>query len=84
MTTPTCHGCKHCYYSARYGQSGVDYPGRPAILSQPHSRCTELAVYVPMVMGEHDKWLGSRVPPECPVHRQPSLLGAAAAAVGPR
>lgn len=69
----TCHGCKHCCYSAPYGQSG-DYPGRPAILSQPHSRCTALQEYIPMVLGEHAKWLGSEVPVACPTHKQPSLL----------
>lgn len=72
---PTCNGCKHCRYSARFGLKGGDYPGRPEILSQPHSRCTELEVYVPMVVGEHDKWLASHVPPQCPEYRQPSLPG---------
>lgn len=73
---PCCNGCKHNWYSARYGLKG-DYPGRPEILSQPHSRCTELGEYVPMVMGEHDKWLASRVPVGCPEYRQPSLPGMA-------
>lgn len=69
----TCHGCKHCHYSARYGLKG-DYPGRPAIVALPHSRCTALDAYVPMVMGEGDKWLGSEVPPGCPEHQQPGLF----------
>lgn len=67
----TCHGCKHCWYSAPGGQSG-DYPGRPAILSQPHSRCIALQEYVPMVLGAYGKWLGSDVPMACPVHKRPS------------
>jgi hypothetical protein len=69
----TCHGCKHCLYAARYGQAG-EWPGRPAILSQPHSRCSALNSYVPMVMGEQDKWLGSVVPEGCPEHLQPGLF----------
>ncbi len=71
---PICSGCKHCHYTARYGLKG-DYPGRPEILAKPHSRCTELGVYVAMVMGEHDKWLASEVPRECPEFRQPGLPG---------
>lgn len=70
----TCHGCKHCWYSAPGGIQGADYPGRPKILSQPHSRCTALRAYVPMVLGEHGKWIGSAVPRECPEYAQPSLL----------
>ncbi len=71
---PTCHGCKHCHYTAMWGLKG-DYPGRPEILAQPHSRCTELGIYVKMIMGPGDKWLASDVPRECPEFRQPSLPG---------
>lgn len=42
--TLTCHGCRHCWYSAPDGLTG-DYPGRPAILSQPHSRCAALGLF---------------------------------------
>lgn len=69
----TCHGCKSNHYTAPDGQTG-DWPGRPAILSQPHSRCSALKVYVPMILGEHGKWLGSEVPKECPAHAQPGLF----------
>lgn len=62
----TCHGCKHCHYSA---------PGGQAWNRTPHSRCSELRVDVPMILGEHGKWLGSKVPAPCPVHKQPSLSG---------
>lgn len=65
----TCHGCKHCHYTAPRGQAG-DYPGRPAILSQPHSRCLELADYIPMIVDVRGKWLGSDVPPACTVHHR--------------
>jgi hypothetical protein len=86
MADLTCHGCKHCLYSAPGGQAG-DYPGRPEILSRPHSRCSALDVYVPMILGPrspscdgspgpYGKWLSSAVPRECPEHRQPSLLAA--------
>lgn len=68
----TCHGCKHNWYSAPGGQQ--TYPGAPEILSQPHSRCSALAVHVPMILGEHGKWLGSDVPAGCPEHRQPELF----------
>lgn len=68
-----CHGCQHCWYSAPGGQVG-DWPGRPAILSQPHSRCTALDVYVPMIVGDREKWLGSEIPKECPQHAQPALF----------
>lgn len=61
----TCHGCKHCWYSAPYGQ---------AWNRSPHSRCLALDADVPMIMGEHDKWLGSDVPAECPTHAQQRLF----------
>lgn len=64
---PTCHGCKHTWYSAPDGQVG-DYPGRPAILSQPHSRCTALGEHIPMLLDGHRKWIGSVVPAACPIH----------------
>lgn len=73
MRAPTCEGCKHNWYSARGGLVG-DYPGRPAILSRPHSRCTALAVYVPMVLGERGQWIASEIPKGCPEHAQRSLL----------
>lgn len=69
----SCNGCKHNWYSASGGLSG-DYPGRPEILSKPHSRCRELEEYIPMVLGEHGKWLGSEIPTACPVHKQQSLI----------
>lgn len=62
----TCHGCKHCWYSAPGGQ--------PPLKPYPHSRCTALAADVPMILGEQDKWLGSEVPAGCPEHRQPELF----------
>lgn len=68
----TCHGCKGNWYTAPGGQP--TYPGAPEILSKPHTRCVTLGVYVPMVLGEHGKWLGSEVPGECPEHRQPGLF----------
>jgi len=70
----TCHGCRHNWYSARDGLKGGDYPGRPAILSKPHSRCTALAVYVPMIIGQRGEWLGSEVPKECPEHQQQEMF----------
>lgn len=71
---PTCHGCKGCWYTAPGGLSG-DYPGRPEIVGKPHSRCTKLAAYVPMVVDERGKWLASVVPPGCPEFRQRDLPG---------
>lgn len=68
---PTCHGCKHCWYTAPKGLTG-DYAGRPEILSQPHSRCINLDTYVPMILGEHGKWIGSAVPEKCPQFPQHS------------
>lgn len=62
----TCHGCKHCWYSAPGGQ----LPLKP----YPHSRCIALHVDVPMVLGEREKWLASDVPKECPEHAQPALI----------
>jgi hypothetical protein len=59
---PTCHGCKHCWYSAPGGQ----LPLKP----YPHSRCTALAVDVPMVLGPHEKWLGSEIPDNCPMRAE--------------
>lgn len=53
----TCHGCPRVLYSA---------PGGQAWDRKPHSRCSALKVNVPMILGEHEKWLGSEVPPECP------------------
>lgn len=70
----TCHGCKGCHYSAPGGQKWATYPGAPAILLRPHSRCSILKVYVPMLLGDHDKWIGSDVPKECPEHAQPELF----------
>lgn len=67
----TCHGCRHNWYSAPGGIVGLDYPGRPAILSQPHSRCVKLQTYIPMVLGEHGKWIGSEIPADCPAHAKP-------------
>lgn len=73
--TLTCHGCKHCHYSAPGGQQwAAGNPNLPAILLQPHSRCSVLRVYVPMILGEGGKWLGSEVPQGCPEHRQPELF----------
>ena len=66
----TCHGCKHNWYSAPGGLPGTEYPGRPAIMSLPHSRCLELKEYVPMILGEHGKWIGSEIPNGCPEHSQ--------------
>ncbi|MGE3342270.1 MAG: hypothetical protein AB7L71_02450 [Vicinamibacterales bacterium] len=69
LTSPagllTCHGCKHVHYTAPWGQAWD---------RTPHSRCSELRRNIPMVMGPHDKWLGSQIPADCPTHRQPSLL----------
>lgn len=62
----TCHGCKHCWYSAPGGQ----LPRKP----YPHSRCLALNADIPMVLGPGQKWLGSEVPTACPVHAQPSLF----------
>lgn len=59
LHTPSCHGCKHVVYSARYGQAHD---------RTPHSRCGELARNIPMVLGEHDSWKASEVPKDCPVH----------------
>jgi hypothetical protein len=77
MADQTCHGCKHCHYSAPDGQQwakGCSNP--PAILLQPHSRCTALGVYVPMVLGPapEKKWIGSEVPRGCPQYQQPALF----------
>ena len=54
---PTCHGCRKNWYSA---------PGGQAWNRTPHSRCLALAADIPMIMGEHQKWLGSEVPAACP------------------
>lgn len=54
--TQTCHGCKHCLYTAPNGQ---------AWNTQPHSRCKDLSVDVPMIFGEHRKWVGSEIPMQC-------------------
>jgi hypothetical protein len=70
---PTCHGCRGCWYSAPGGQQ--TYPGAPAILSQPHSRCTVLNAYVPMVLGEHGKWVASEVPADCPEYPKKQAVG---------
>lgn len=77
---PTCHGCSRNWYSASGGQQ--TYPGAPAILALPHSRCLELSAYIPMVLGEHGKWVGSEVPPECPVWAKPAPIDTKAAAHG--
>jgi hypothetical protein len=74
MGDATCHGCKHCLYSAPGGQQWATYPGAPEILMQPHSRCTALRIYVPMVLGQHGKWLGNEVPAGCPEYAQPGLF----------
>lgn len=55
----TCHGCSDCHYTA---------PGGQAWNRSPHSRCSRLGVDVPMVLGDHQKWLGSEVPDSCPVY----------------
>lgn len=59
VALPTCHGCSGCLYSA---------PGGQAWLRVPHSRCRVLNVNVPMVLGDHGKWLGSKVPADCPIY----------------
>jgi hypothetical protein len=56
----TCHGCKHCWYSAPFGQ--------PPLKPEPHSRCVALAIDVPMIVDRHGGWLSSVLPPDCPVH----------------
>ena len=65
MKLLTCHGCRHCLYSA---------PGGQAWNRNPHSRCKALARDIPMVLGPQEKWLASEVPRDCPEHKQPSLL----------
>lgn len=65
MELLTCHGCRQCLYSA---------PGGQAWNRTPHSRCKALARDIPMVLGPHEKWLGSEVPTDCPEYKQPSLL----------
>lgn len=54
----TCHGCKHTLYSAPGGQHR-----NPA----PHSRCSSLSRDIPMVLGPHQKWIGSELPVDCPI-----------------
>lgn len=54
----TCHGCKHCWYSAPGGQ----LPHKP----EPHSRCIGVKADIPMTLGEHQKWRGSVLPANCP------------------
>jgi MinD superfamily P-loop ATPase len=65
MNKMTCHGCRRCLYTA---------PGGQAWNREPHSRCVELNVDVPMILGEHDKWVGSKVPSGCPEFAQPNLF----------
>lgn len=54
----SCHGCKSCHYSAPDGQHWN---------RAPHSRCLALGRDIPMVLGDHGKWLASEVRAECPV-----------------
>lgn len=67
MANQTCHGCKHCHYSAPDGQHWN---------RAPHSRCTALSADVPMVLGPapEKKWIGSEVPRGCPQYQQPALF----------
>lgn len=53
----TCHGCRFNLYSAPGGQRLVPFP---------HSRCLKLQANIPMILGPHEKWLGSRIPEDCP------------------
>lgn len=53
----TCHGCRFNLYSAPRGQRLVPIP---------HSRCLKLQENIPMILGPHEKWLGSRIPADCP------------------
>lgn len=54
---PTCHGCRSNLYTATWGQERD---------RRPHSRCSALKQNIPMILGPHDKWLGSEVPDDCP------------------
>lgn len=54
-----CDGCKHNHYSAPGGQAGN---------RTPHSRCSALNADIKMILGEHQKWLGSAIPKECPTY----------------
>jgi len=66
----SCNGCDYAIYTARYGQAREP---------RPHVRCGPLAVDVPMIIGEHDTYVGCEIPPECPWHfpppRSPRAVG---------
>ncbi|MBK8072902.1 MAG: hypothetical protein IPK34_13205 [Ramlibacter sp.] len=51
---------------------------------QPHSRCLALSCDVPMVLGEHEKWLASEVPGECPERGKEERRGLCTSGVGIR
>jgi len=74
MTTLTCHGCKHCLYSAPFGQANATSPEQLA----PHSCCDAMPFgkrTIPMQVDKYGHWLSSTVPAECPQFRQPRLAG---------
>ena len=70
---PSCNGCKHNWYSARNGLAG-DYPERPEILGRPHSRCSALDAYIPIVVDDQGKWIASDIPLGCPEYSQQLLF----------
>lgn len=57
--TATCHGCSEVVYTAPGGQ----LPLKP----YPHVRCGALSRDIPMILGEHQKYLGNEVPDDCPL-----------------
>lgn len=69
-----CDGCHHNWYSAPSGQQG--YPGCDPILTTPHSRCTYLKAYIPIVIEKirgcdgtsSNVWVRSEMPDDCPVY----------------
>lgn len=54
-----CDGCTGNVYSA---------PGGQALKRWPHSRCSWLDRDIPMILGDHGRWIASDVPLDCPRH----------------